>query len=157
MKQKILILIDGSNVAFNRRCGKKAMLENIDLMMLYLEDLEKGHEIEHEFLVDANLRHIINDDATLQHLISENKINECPVGIKADEFIMEYFYGNEETTIIISNDRFKEYKFNANDRLFRFMIINDKIIIPRLKEFVKKNCNEKRDVLEEIEMEKINA
>ena len=132
---KLYIMVDGSNVALSRRTNKKkAKFHNLELIIELLRKLEKIHSIEWEIVVDASLRHRIDDKNALEKLIKIGIITQCPKCIKADEFIIEFFKRHPENTVIISNDFFDEYNI-PNLIVHRFIIVFDEILLnPKLEE-----------------------
>ncbi|NMC07414.1 MAG: hypothetical protein GYA24_19520 [Candidatus Lokiarchaeota archaeon] len=132
------LIVDGSNIANSvKNERKKAKLRNLILLMQYLDEIGSSYPIEYEILVDATLQYTIDDRAALEELIKRGRIHQCPAGRKADEYILEFYQMESQSTIIISNDRFKDYNFNpAHDfALCDYMIIFDRIISPKLKAF----------------------
>nr|MDO8117006.1 hypothetical protein [Candidatus Sigynarchaeota archaeon] len=131
--REINSIVDGSNVAFFRRNPSgKPMMQNLLMMMEYLEKKKLTLRFSYEIIVDASLKYQIDDKATLSEEIKKGKILECPSRMKADTFIMEYYNADPKTTIIISNDNYKDEGFVAENgwSLCKFMIIGQKVIIP---------------------------
>src|SRR5258705_3828762 len=78
-----LVLVDGSNVAHSCE-GEQALLSNITLVCDKLR--EEGYEPL--VLVDAALRHQIDDRKTYEQLVESGAIRQAPAGTDADYFIL---------------------------------------------------------------------
>jgi len=135
---KIYIIVDGSNIAFSKRTQKKkAKFQNLETINKYLSTLKKLFPIKWEIIVDASLRHYIDNKEKLEHAINTGKIIQGPSKAESDEFFLEYFKRHPENTLIISNDNFEDYP-TFNSSAFKFVIMFDEIIIkPDLEEFLK--------------------
>lgn len=113
-----------------------ARIKNLEILINYLEKLKEKFPIEYEILTDATLRYRIDLKEKLESHYKTGKIIQCPSGIKADYFIIEYFNRYPEETIIISNDNFSDYE-KTNLTICKFVIIFDEIIIkPDLNEIL---------------------
>ena len=134
---KFKILIDGSNVAFfQRNKKKKAKVENLEILLNFLENINTKFNIEYQTFIDASLIYKIDDLKKTDEMIQIGKIIQCPSGLKADDFIIEYALRHPEETIIISNDCFKEYDIR-NIMLLKFAIIFDEFLtIPKIKNII---------------------
>ena len=139
MENQIHVLVDGSNIAFFvRNDRKKAKLRTLELLIFYLENIRKSSAIGYQIITDASLKYRIDDEKKLEEYYKCGKMIECPKGVKADEFIIEYSNRYPESTIIISNDCFKEYDTNKN-KIIKFGLIFDEIILrPDLIEIINK-------------------
>ena len=127
--ENIKIIVDGSNVAFfKRNNNKKAKLENLEILISFLEDLSAKIPINYEIITDASLRYRIDNKSELENLYNTGKLLQCPSKIQADEFLLEFFKLHPEETVIISNDNFSEFK-NVNPVVCKFMIMLDEMII----------------------------
>ncbi len=133
---KINIIVDGSNVAFFKRNKRKeAKLQNLEILISFLEKLSTKFPINHEIITDASLRYRIDKKSELEKLYNTGKLLQCPSKIQADEFLLEFFKLHPEDTIIISNENFSEFE-NVNPNVCKFMIIMKEIIIlPNLTAF----------------------
>jgi len=135
--EKIKIIVDGSNIAFSSRNEKKQpKIQNLKIMINYLDNLAQIYPIEFKIIVDASLRYRIDLKNELEDLEKIGKIIQSPCKHTADEFILEYARRYPEETVIISNDRFSEYN-TKRITCCNFLIIFDEIIIkPTLKELL---------------------
>jgi hypothetical protein len=118
------VLIDGSNVAYSTE-GEKPLLANIIAVRDRL--LEEGHEPI--VVVDAALRHSIDDETGYEQLVDDGTIKQAPAGTDADYFILTF--AEELDASIVSNDRFRDriqaYP-TAKKRLVKFMIVNGEVV-----------------------------
>lgn len=120
-------IIDGSNVAHSTE-GDHARLENIRLVLEKL--VEEGYEPV--VVVDAALRHQIDDKATFEQMVEGGTIRQAPAGTDADYFILSF--ARELDAVVVSNDRFKdrlEAFPEAREHVVRFMIVNDEVVFER--------------------------
>ena len=154
MEKKIEILVDGSNIAFFIRDERKnAKLSTLEFLIFYLENIQKIYGIGYQIITDASLKYRIDDEKKLNGYYKRGKIVECPKGVQADDFIIEYANRYPEATIIISNDCFREYD-TTKIRIIKFgLIFNDIILKPDLLEILSKlqlNYSRELEVVESI-------
>jgi hypothetical protein len=122
-----IAIVDGSNVAHASE-GGEAKLENIRLVCSKL--VEQGYEPI--VVVDAALRHQIDDSDGYERLVDDGKIRQAPAGTDADYFILSF--ARELEASVVSNDRFKdrlEAFPEARERVIRFMIVNEEVVFER--------------------------
>jgi hypothetical protein len=122
-----VVIVDGSNVAHSTE-GKEPRLANIRLVCDKL--VEEG--FRPIVVVDAALRHRIDEDAEYERLVDEGVIRQAPAGTDADYFILSF--ARELNASIVSNDRFRDGEKvfpDASDRLIRYMIVNDEVVFER--------------------------
>lgn len=122
-----IAIIDGSNVAHSTE-GEGPRLENITLV--WDELVEDGYEPV--IVVDAALRHQIDDRAKFEAMVEEGKIKQAPAGTDADYFILSF--ARELGAAVVSNDRFKDRQKDfpdARDRAIRYMIVNREVVFER--------------------------
>lgn len=120
-------LVDGSNVAHSSE-GEKARLRNIELVVARLE--EDG--LEPIVVVDAALRHQIDDAQKYEALIEGGEIRQAPAGTDADWFILSF--ARELNAYIVSNDRFRDRQEafpDAHERMIRYMIVEDEVVFEK--------------------------
>ena len=124
---KPIVLVDGSNVAHSTE-GEQAQLANILAVRAKLS--EEG--LEPVVVVDAALRHQIDDRAGYEQLVDQGVVRQAPAGTDADYFILSF--ARELDARIVSNDRFrdriKEFP-DAADRLIRYMIVENEVVLER--------------------------
>lgn len=122
-----IVIVDGSNVAHStEQDGPR--LENIKLVAMKLK--EEGYEPV--VLVDAALRHQIDNNAEYEQLVEDGKIKQAPAGTDADYFILSF--ARELEASVVSNDRFRDREGafpEISDRLIRYMIVNDEVVLER--------------------------
>jgi hypothetical protein len=126
-KESKVAIIDGSNVAHSTE-GDHARLDNIRLVSEKL--VEEGYEPV--VVVDAALRHQIDDKAAFERMVEDGTIRQAPAGTDADYFILSF--ARELDAVVVSNDRFKdrlEAFPEAREHVVRFMIVNDEVVFER--------------------------
>jgi hypothetical protein len=124
---KKIALVDGSNVAHAAESGK-ARVENIVLICDKLA--EEG--LQPIVVVDAALRHQIDDEDRYEELVSRGEIKQAPAGTDADYFILSF--ARELDASIVSNDRFKDHQKSfpeARERVIRYMIVEGEVVLER--------------------------
>ena len=122
-----VVIVDGSNVAHSTE-GDHARLQNIRLIVEKLR--EEGCEAV--VVVDAALRHQIDDAAGYEKLVEAGEIKQAPAGTDADYFILSF--ARELDASVVSNDRFKDRLAafpEARERIIRYMIVNDEVVFER--------------------------
>jgi hypothetical protein len=122
-----LVLVDGSNVAHSSE-GEQALLSNITAVCDKLR--EEGYEPL--VLVDAALRHQIDERAEYERLVDSGDIRQAPAGTDADYFILSF--ARELDASIVSNDRFRDRRKafpDAAKRLIRYMVVKGEVVLER--------------------------
>ena len=125
--QPRIAIIDGSNVAHATE-GDSARLENILLVREKL--LEEG--FKPLVVVDAALRHQIDNSKDFERLVDAGDISQAPAGTDADYFILSF--ARELDALIVSNDRFRDRQKafpETRDSMIRFMIVNGEVVFER--------------------------
>ena len=120
-------IVDGSNVAHSTE-GERPRLRNIILV----RDKLREEGMEAILVVDAALRHRIDDPAGLERLVDAGEVNQAPAGTDADYFILSF--ARELDAAIVSNDRFKDRIAafpEAEDDMIRYMIVADEVVFER--------------------------
>ena len=122
-----LVLVDGSNVA---HCGEgeQAVLAHIVAVCDKLR--EEGYEAV--VVVDAALRHQIDDRSGYERLVEDGSIRQAPAGTDADYFILSF--ARELDASIVSNDRFRDRQKSfpeAAKRLIRYMVVKGEVVLER--------------------------
>jgi hypothetical protein len=121
-----IALIDGSNVAHEGEGG--ARLENIRLLCEKME----GEGYQPVVVVDASLRHQIDDEKGYEALVQSGRIRQAPAGTDADYFILSF--ARELGASVVSNDRFKERQKEfpeVRDQVIRYMILEEEVVLER--------------------------
>ncbi|PYP79961.1 MAG: hypothetical protein DMD35_06500 [Gemmatimonadetes bacterium] len=122
-----LVLVDGSNVAHSSE-GDQPKLANIVAVCDKLS--EEGYEPV--VVVDAALRHQIDDRAGYERLVEAGTIRQAPAGTDADYFILSF--ARELEASIVSNDRFRDRQKvfpDAAGRLIRYMVVKGEVVLER--------------------------
>ena len=122
-----LVLVDGSNVAHSSE-GDQGHLANITLVCDKLR--EEGYEPL--VLVDAALRHQIDDRAGYERMVDAGAIRQAPAGTDADYFILSF--ARELGASIVSNDRYRDRIARypeVEERIIRYMIVADEVVLER--------------------------
>lgn len=105
---RLLLIVDGSNVA--DIYGKKPKLKYLQLVISELQ----SKNIPHIVMVDATLRHRLEDEKEkqeLNELIDSNKILQAPAGRRADDLIIQLSIKRQskgENVHVVTNDTFPE-------------------------------------------------
>ena len=124
---KPIVLVDGSNVAHSTE-GEKAQLANI----LAVREKMTEEGFEPVVVVDAALRHQIDDRAGYEHLVESGIVRQAPAGTDADYFILSF--ARELDARIVSNDRFRDRIAafpDAAERIIRYMIVENEVVLER--------------------------
>jgi hypothetical protein len=124
---KPIVLVDGSNVAHSTE-GDQAQLANIVAVREKLA--EDG--LDAVVVVDAALRHQIDDRAGYERLVEQGVVRQAPAGTDADYFILSF--ARELNARIVSNDRFRDRLKDFPDapgRLIRYMIVENEVVLER--------------------------
>ena len=122
-----LVLVDGSNVAHSSE-GEQGRLSNILLVCDKLR--EEGYEPL--ILVDAALRHQIDNRSEFERMVDAGTIRQAPAGTDADYFILSF--AKELEASIVSNDQFRDRsrQFAAvRRRVIRYMIVADEVVFEK--------------------------
>jgi hypothetical protein len=122
-----VVIVDGSNVAHSSE-GERAHLANIVAVCDKLR--EEGYEPV--VLVDAALRHQIDDRGSYERLVDTGAIRQAPAGTDADYFILSF--ARELEASIVSNDRFRDRQKafpEAAKRLIKYMIVKGEVVLER--------------------------
>jgi hypothetical protein len=122
-----VVLIDGANVAFSGE-GETAVLKNI----ICVRDRLVAEGFEPIVVVDAALRHKIDDAPGYERLVDDGVIKQAPAGTDADYFILSF--AEELDASIVSNDRFKDRikQYPAlRRRLIKYMIVQGEVVFEK--------------------------
>jgi hypothetical protein len=121
-RERHVAVIDGNNVAYeepSRRGNPK--LGNIRRM----RDALEACGYRPLTIVDATLRHEIDDCEAMEKLLEDGEIRQAPAGTPADFFVLET--AEHEGGIVVSNDIYrqwrKEHPWIAHRRV-PFMIVD---------------------------------
>ena len=122
-----IAIIDGSNVAHAGE-GHAARLANVLLM----RDKLAAEGFEPIIVVDAALRHQIDDAERYERLVDEGQVKQAPAGTDADYFILAF--AKELGATIVSNDTFRDRSrqfAGVRQRVIRYMIVAGEVVLER--------------------------
>ena len=125
--QDRVAIVDGSNVAHSTE-GDTARLHNISIVC----DKLREDGFQPIVVVDAALRHQIDDVRGYERMVESGRIKQAPAGTDADYFILAF--ARELDAAVVSNDRYKDRLAafpEARDRVIRYMILNDEVVLER--------------------------
>jgi hypothetical protein len=120
-------IIDGANVA-HASVGDHARLENISLVREKMK--EEGYEPI--VVVDAALRHRVDDRPGYERMVEDGTLRQAPAGTDADYFILAF--ARELDAVVVSNDRFRDREAafpEARERVIRYMIVANEVVLER--------------------------
>lgn len=86
-------------------------------------------------VVDAALRHQIDDRGGYERMVERGMIRQAPAGTDADYFILSF--ARELEASIVSNDRFRDRQKvfpDAARRLIRYMVVKGEVVLERRTE-----------------------
>jgi hypothetical protein len=90
-------------------------------------------------IVDASLRHEIDDPSMYEVLRRDQQVMEAPAGTDADEFILQYVAKHD--AYVVSNDRYTEWKEkdlwlkgNLENRCLPFVIVDDEVFLRKMEQ-----------------------
>lgn len=121
------VLVDGSNVAHAVE-GQAPCLASIIAVRDKL--VEEG--LEPIIVVDAALRHQIDDPDGYERLVEQGAIRQAPAGTDADYFILSF--ARELNAGVVSNDRFRDRAKAFRDvceRVIRYMVVEGEVVLER--------------------------
>jgi hypothetical protein len=126
-QQRPRALVDGSNVAHAGE-GSRARLANI----LLVRDKLAEQGFEPIVVVDAALRHQIDDPDGYERLVDVGDVKQAPAGTDADYFLLTF--AKELDASIVSNDQFRDRSrqfAEVRRRVIRFMILEDEVVFEK--------------------------
>lgn len=143
---KCLLLIDGSNcIHYYNKNGKKfASSDSLLKIERFFSKLgSTNSNLTVLFLVDSSLRFMIDQPRILCYLIASGKIIESPKLKKADEILLNMHAFYSKSSIIISNDQFREYSIISSFKKMPWRLSlhqkRGKITIPGFDAWFRKN------------------
>jgi hypothetical protein len=124
---KRVAVVDGANIAFAEKSkGGKPKLANL----LAVRDALSERGYRPILIVDATLRHEIDDAQAFEALIDKGEVHQAPAGTEADYFVLKT--AQIEEGVIVSNDRFDKYAGEFGEvrkRRIPLMIVNGNVQI----------------------------
>ncbi len=128
IKDEGVVVVDGSNVAHAVE-GMGARLENIRVVCRKLQ--EEG--FRPVVLVDAKLRHEIDEPEAYESFVEKGMIRQAPAGTDADYFILSF--AREFNGRVVSNDRFRDLASGFADvvekGVIRFMVVEGEVVLEK--------------------------
>jgi hypothetical protein len=127
------IVVDGSNIAYIERSSNgDPKIGNIVAVRKAL--MSKGYDPI--IVVDADLRHEIDDPRQLESLLDRQEIRQAPAETDADYFVLEL--AKRYNSQVVSNALFERYKNHYSwieDRRVPLMIVEGEVEFygPKLK------------------------
>ncbi|MCD6399074.1 MAG: hypothetical protein J7L08_04090, partial [Candidatus Aenigmarchaeota archaeon] len=109
--KKVMIVVDGSNVAWNhgsRERGDKPLVKNIEIMVNSLQ--KKGFKRVVVYC-DANLRYEVPDKSKYEELIQKDILRSVPSKTIADYFIIDF--AQRYDLFIVTGDKYSDWKEKA--------------------------------------------
>ena len=79
-------------------------------------------------IIDASLRHDIDDPGQLETLIDNQHIRQSPAGAEADYFVLQT--AEQQNANVVSNDTFEKYRDDHDwvwERRMPFMIVEGQV------------------------------
>lgn len=142
-----IAIVDGNNVAYAIKNEQgRPKIENIEKMHEKL----KNEGYEPRIIVDATLRHWIDDAEKLQSLIEVGKISEAPKAIRADDVILKH--ANQKGAYVVSRDFYdKEEQLKRHpwlndewrkEKLISYVFIENEIELLPYSKFIKKEIKD---------------
>ena len=120
--QATYILVDGSNVAYGSGKWSKPSLTRL---VAILENLSQ-FPFKVVTIVDASLRHAIDDGKGLEQMISEGQILQSPARRDADDFLLQLaqrVQAQGNTVYILTNDTFPQKKLGGTVPRIAFLTV----------------------------------
>lgn len=125
MSYSDMIIVDGANVAYAERSANgQPKISNLVAMRNALE--ERGYRPI--IIVDASLRHDIDDPDQLEVLLNQGAVRQAPADTDADYFVIAL--AKDENSQIVTNDEYSDYRERNPDlgeRRVPFMIVNGQV------------------------------
>lgn len=114
-------VMDGTNIAYVE-ATKDGRPKVSNIMAVRSELQERGFKVL--IIVDASLRHEIDDQQQFEALVDKQVVRQAPAGTDADVFILQT--AAEHHAKVVSNDRFGAYEERypwIDDRRVPLMIV----------------------------------
>lgn len=122
---KSMIVVDGANVAYAERSEEeKPRVSNMVAVKQALE--ERGYEAL--VIIDASVRHEIDDPQQLEGLLDQDAFRQAPAGTDADYFILRT--ADAQDALLLSNDEYEHYRDEypwIDERRVAFMIVKGQV------------------------------
>jgi hypothetical protein len=122
-----IIVVDGSNIA-HAECTSEGAPKICNIVSVF--KLLKAEGYKPIIIVDAALRHQIDDHDQYEALVRKRWIRQAPARTVADYFILKT--AEKQKAAIVSNDSYKQYleEFRwISDRRQPFMIVDGNVVL----------------------------
>lgn len=121
-------VVDGSNVAYEAASPSPPKVSSIIEMRERL--IEQG--LNPIVIVDATLRHEIDDPEQLEALLDQGVVLQAPADTSADYFVLKV--ADEYGAIVVSNDQFDEFRDEypwIEQRRMPYMVVKGEVHLYR--------------------------
>lgn len=132
--QERLVVLDGSNVAHNSH-GRKYSVPTVENLQRMIDDLKRRGFSDIKVIVDASLKHKIDDPNALEAFANSVDYFESPPATSADLYVIRYV--KQHNCLMVSNDLFREWKVldpwigdNIDYYRLTFRITERRVILP---------------------------
>lgn len=119
------IVVDGSNVAWEQQTDEGVpRVSNVVAVERALR--ERGYEPL--VIIDATLRHQVDDPDQLEGLVDGGRLLQAPAGTEADYFVL--VTARQQDAAIVSNDTFDDWKDDFGDERRRrvpYMLVGEEV------------------------------
>jgi hypothetical protein len=119
--RKDIAVVDGSNVAYAELSEQgEPKVSNLVAVGRALE----AHGYRPIVIVDATLRHEVDDPEQLEGLLDKQEVRQAPAGTDADFFVLET--AEQHQALVVSNDEFDQFRGEypwITERRLPFMIV----------------------------------
>lgn len=105
MSSRQVAVVDGANVAY-LETSEEGVPRIANLVAVRQALKQRGYTPI--IIVDASLRHRVDDPAQLEGLIDNQTIRQAPAGVDADYFVLET--ADRFDGLVISNDTFDRFR-----------------------------------------------
>ena len=127
MVRERLAVVDGANVAYAEMTDDdRPRVANLEAVRAALE--ARGYRVV--VIVDASLRHRVDDPDRLEELLDEGLVHQAPAGTDADYFLLET--ADRSGAIVVSNDTFASFRDDypwIRERRLPLMIIHGHVVL----------------------------
>jgi hypothetical protein len=125
------IIVDGANIAYEEK-GKRGKPKLANLLAVRRQLQALGYDPV--IVVDASLRHAIDDPGQYEQLVDAGVIEQAPAGTDADYFVVRL--AQDFDAKIVSNDRYEDYREEfpgIGERRVPMMIVDGDVVFHDLQ------------------------
>lgn len=116
-----LVIVDGSNASYGPQKGRPSLRR-----MLRIQRELREHGLIVVTIVDANLRHVIDEPAELTKMLDAGEVLQVPAGRRADDVILQLAVLRRrkgDSVYVLTNDLFPVREPEAVIRRIAFMVV----------------------------------